>query len=516
MTRGSVTYLWLIPVCAVLIGMALFLWSAADPGPSITISFADAEGLDSGLTPVRFRDVEVGTVTAVRLSPDHTHVLASVQLRKVAAGLAVKDTRFWIVRPRMGARDISGIGTLISGSYVDIDVGVSKETASTFTGLESPPTVPLAKEGGRYVLHASSLGSVGVGAPVYYKRLDVGRVTSTSLDADGKGVSIEVFVDAPYHRYIGPGTRWWDAGGADLWLDERGIAFHMQSISAMLLGAVAFQTSSESIGNGATACTTFELEQDARAAEGPPAGTPAVVVMRFAQSLRGLSAGAVVDFRGLPIGEVTNVSIDRSVGNQQHSMIVTMNLYPDRLGQQFRQSIEHADVAAGKELLRKLVGDGLRGQLRTGNLLTNQLYVALDLFPNAAPVPLDLSRSPIALPTIPNALDDLQAEIVQITRTLNGAAFGPVGTELSQSFARARRLFEAADTQLAPQVRETLATAKQIFDKAEIELDTSPSLQSHLPVVEEHLTRAQRALGTLSDTIEQRPETIIWGRTPAP
>ncbi len=515
MTKAGAAYLWLVPVLVALIGMARLLWFAYEDGPEITISFLDAEGLESGRTPVRFKDVEVGTVTAVHPSHDHKRVLASVRLTKAAANVAVKDTRFWIMRPRVETRGVSGIGTLRSGTYVGVDSGLSREAASAFTGLENPPAVPQAQQGARYRLHARSLGSIEVGSPVYYGHLDVGQVTATDLAPDGKGVSIEVFVEAPYHHYVSAQTRWWNTGGGSSSRDAQGFPSGMQSLTAMLLGGLAFQSPpGPSRNQAAPAGTAFELAEDGPAVPEPPAGAPAVVVMRFAQSLRGLSVGAVVDFRGLAFGEVTKIGIEHAVGKREPAMLVTMNLYPDRLGQPFRDSAEHADAAAGKALLRKLVADGLRGQLRTGNLLTNQLYVALDLFPNTPPVRLDLNRSPVELPTVPNTLDDLQAVIGEIMRTLDRAPMGPVGTELSRSFVQARRLFKLLDTQLAPWARETLATAKQGFDEAEAALNPSPSLQTDLQPTQERLARAQQTLETLSKTIEQRPETIVWGKTP--
>ncbi|CAJ0808436.1 Intermembrane transport protein PqiB [Ralstonia psammae] len=507
MTSGRAARLWcvLVSLLAALIGMGLLLWLVDDSGPLITISFLDAEGLESGRTPVRYRDVDVGIVTAVHLSPDRKRVLASVRLARAAAGLAVADTHFWIVRPRVESRGISGVGTLLVGSYVGLDAGLSHEAASAFTGLEGPPAVTHGQRGTRYVLRARSQNSIEAGAPVYYRHVDVGRVTAVSLDPDGKGVSIDVFIDAPYHRYIVANTRWWNASGCSLWLDARGLSVSMQSLTGMWFGAVAFQpVTGQSPGAQAPTGMTFVLAENERIADEPPTSAPAVVVMRFAPSLRGLSVGATVDFRGLALGEVTKIEIEHDVGKREPVMLVTMSLYPDRLGQQFRDSAEHVDAVAGRALLRKLVDDGLRGQLRTGNLLTNQLYVALDMFPHALPVRLDLVRSPVELPTVPNALDDLQAEISQMLHTLDRVPFGPVGSELSRSFVRARRLFKLANAQLVPQGRETLGAAKQLLDDAEADLHASPSQGPDFQPAREHLNQALQALGVLSGTLEQR------------
>lgn len=341
-------------------------------------------------------------------------------------------------------------------------------------------------------------------------------MTATDLAPDGKGVSIEVFVEAPYHRYVSAQTRWWNAGGGSSSRDAQGFPSGMQSLTAMLLGGLAFQSPPGPSRNQAAPparrsnlLRTGRLSRTARRRTGRCCHALCAV---FARALGWCGRG----FPGLGIRR-SHEDRDRTrCGKREPAMLVTMNLYPDRLGQPFRDSAEHADAAAGEALLRKLVADGLRGQLRTGNLLTNQLYVALDLFPNTPPVRLDLNRSPVELPTVPNTLDDLRAAIGEIMKTLDRAPFGPVGTELSRSFVQARRLFKLLDAQLAPRARETLATAKQGVDEAEAALNPSPSLQTDLQPTQERLARAQQTLETLAKTIEQRPETVVWGKTPCP
>jgi len=455
-------------------------------------------------------------VTAIGLSADRNRVLATVRLTKAAGDLAVQDSRFWIVRPRADARGVSGFGALLSGAYIGADAGHVRETRNTFIGLEVPPVVTAARQGASYVLRSGSLGSIHDGAPVYYRHVEVGRVTGTALNADGKGVTIDVFVDAPYHRYIGLNTRWWDASGANLSLDSRGGNFSMQSLEALLLGGVAFRPSpGQPAGAPAPAGTVFDLASDGIDAPDQPDGTPAVVEMRFAQSLRGLSVGAAVDFRGVPLGEVTQVNLERNPRAGAVDMRVTLNLYPDRLGPQFRASAEHADGTAGKALLRKLVADGLRGQLRTGNLLTNQRYVALDLFPNAPQARVDLSRTPVELPTVPNALDDLQAEVADFAKKLDGVPYAKIDADLQRTFARVHRLFQQAETQLAPQAQESLATARQAVDAAGEAMQTPLLLQRDARQAREQLARALTALDALANLVEQRPASLVWGSAAA-
>ncbi|MEF2249268.1 intermembrane transport protein PqiB [Ralstonia solanacearum] len=506
--------LWLVPLMAALVSIGLVAGQLRGHGPEITLSFLDGEGIEPGKTPVKYNDVGIGTVTAVRLSTDLSRVFVTVRLTQEAADFAAKGTRFWIVRPRAGTRGASGLGTLLSGTYIGADRSGSHEPETQFTGLESPPVVSFRQKGARFVLHGPSLGSVETGAPVYYRHIEVGQVTGTALDKDGAGVTVDVFVEAPYHRYVGRDTQWRHASGLGLRLDAAGLRLNTESFQAMLLGGIAFQPSSgQPVGETAPDGTVFSLQSGDFGTTDSPDGKPAVVVMHFDQSLRGLSVGAAVDFRGVQFGEVTNVGVEFDPKTRTFVMPVTLSLYPDRLGQAFRASSEYGDTTAAKALLRKLVAQGLRGQLRTGNLLTNQLYVALDMFPNAPPVQLDLSRTPIALPTIPNTLDDLQAQIADLARTLDRVPLDQLGAHLDQSLDHARRLFTLADAQLAPQARTLLASARQAFDAAQAAVQSPLLLPTELSQAREQLAHALRALDALTDTIAQHPESLVWGST---
>lgn len=504
--------IWLVPLLAALVSIGLVAGQVRGHGPAITLGFQDGEGIEPGKTPVRYNDVDIGMVTAVRLATDLSRVLVTVQLNQEAADFATQGTRFWIVRPRAGMSGASGLGTLLSGTYIGADSGGSREPETQFTGLENPPVVSLRQQGARFVLRGPSLGSVETGSPVYYRHVEVGQVTGTALDKDGAGVTIDVFVEAPYHRYVGRDTQWRHASGLGLRLDAAGLRVNAESFQAMLLGGIAFQPSpGQPMGDAVPDGTAFSLQSgDLDAADGLD-GKPSTVVMHFDQSLHGLSVGAAVDFRGVQLGEVTNVGVALDPKTHTFVMPVTLNLYPDRLGQAFRASSAYGDAAAGKALLRTLVARGLRGQLRTGNLLTNQLYVALDMFPNAPPVQLELNRTLIALPTIPNTLDDLQAQIADLAKTLDRVPLDQLGTHLGQRLDNARRLFALTDAQLAPQARATLAAARQAFDTAQA-IAQGPLLRpAGLSRVREQLGQTLRALDSLTDTVAQHPESLVWG-----
>ena len=504
---------WLVPLIAALIGIGLVIKSVRERGPEITISFHSAEGLEPGKTQVKYKDVEIGTVKTIKLSKDVSRVLVQVQLKKEAEDFAVQGSRFWIVRPRVGATGVSGLGTLLSGAYIGVDAGHGQDTLTDFTGLETPPAVTGDQKGTQYVLRGDSLGSVDIGSPVYYRRVQVGQVVGFSLDKDGTGVTFNVFVNAPYDQYVGMNTRWWQASGVDLRLDSSGLKLNTQSLATVILGGIAFQTPPNQ-GSGTTAPnnTTFRLGSDEGDAMRDPDGQPLQVVMNFNQSLRGLAVGAPVDFRGIVLGEVTNIGIDFDPKTKNFLMPVTINVYPERLGRRFRETIESKGEPARREIVERLVQHGLRGQLRTGNLLTSQLYVALDFFPKAPPVKIDTAHLPFELPTVPNTLDELQLQVADIAKKLDKVPFDQIGANLNSALANADKLFKQLDTQVAPEARDTLSAAKQTFSTAEATLQQDSPLQSDVRGALKELTRTLQSLNALADYLERHPESLLKGK----
>ncbi|MEX3629319.1 MAG: MlaD family protein [Burkholderia sp.] len=501
---------WLVPLVAALIGIGLVVKSVFDRGPEITISFRSAEGLEPGKTQVKYKDVEIGTVKTIQLSKDLSHVLVDVQLKKEAEDFAVKGSRFWVVRPRVGASGVSGLNTLLSGAYIGVDAGRSPNTQTDFAGLETPPPVTGDDKGTSYVLHGDSLGSIDIGSPVYYRRVQVGQVVGFSLDKDGTGVTFNVFVNAPYDQYVGTNTRWWQASGVDLRLDSSGFKLNTQSLATVILGGLAFQSPpNQSAGSAVSNGATFRLGSDESEAMRDPDGLPVEVVMNFNQSLRGLSVGAPVDFRGIVLGNVTNIAIDYDPKTKSFMMPVTMNIYPERLGKRFRDLVQKGGEPAQRDILTRLVEHGLRGQLRTGNLLTSQLYVVVDFFPKASPVKIDLTRKPVELPTVPNTLDELQLQVADIAKKLDKVPFDQISNNLSEALKHADQLFQQLDTQVAPQARDTLSAAKQTFTTAEATLQQDSPLQADVRGALKELTRTLQSLNNLADYMERHPESLL-------
>jgi hypothetical protein len=301
---------WVIPIVAAIAGAWVAVVRILGEGPSITLQFNSAEGLEAGKTKIEHNGVVVGTIMTIRLADDHEHVIATAQMAPKTQSFLVEDTRFWVVRPRISGSKVSGLGTLISGAYVAIDIGKATQSKREFTALEAPPIVAGDVAGRFFTLKTPDLGSLDTGTPLYFRRVQVGQVASFALDPDGHALTIKVFVRAPYDQYVTSDTRFWHASGVDVSLSADGLRVQTQSALSVLIGGIAFETpASGPVLPAAEADTAFTLFADRADAFKPAARDPQTYVLVFKQSLRGLVPGAPVEFRGIPIGEVVAVLV---------------------------------------------------------------------------------------------------------------------------------------------------------------------------------------------------------------
>ncbi|RBL83344.1 mammalian cell entry protein [Streptomyces cavourensis] len=512
--RWRLSLVWLVPVIAALIGLSMLVQTWMTQGPVISITFRTAAGLEEGKTLVKYKDVNVGTVTAIGLSEDGSHVVATVALDKDATSLARVDSRFWVVRPRIGIDGVSGVDTLLSGAYIGVDRGQSSESATDFTGLESPPTVIGDTPGRSFVLHTEDLGSLDVGSPVYYRRIQVGRVASYQLGEDGKAVALRLFVNAPYDRFVTTATRFWNASGVDVSLGADGFKLQTQSIATILAGGVSFGTSPGASGEPAAEDTAYELAKDQQAALAPPDGPSQAAYLVFEQSLRGLAIGAAVQFDGMDIGKVISIKPDYDAVRRRFQSKVGIVIYPQRLSEILEKM---PDVDGSEEdrlvlMVQEMVAHGLRAQARTGNLLTGQLYIALDFIPNTPKVAFDPERRPMMLPTVSGSFDQLQERFASIVGKIDKMPLDSIARNLDASFANLNKVLLQVNGQVLPQATQTLRQAQQTIGAAQGMLAEDASLRQSLGQALQEVQRAARSVRTLTDLLSRYPESLVRGR----
>jgi paraquat-inducible protein B len=514
-SRWRVQLVWLVPLVAVLIGGWLAVKTVLEKGPTITISFQTGEGLEAGKTKIKFKNVDVGVIKGIALSPDRKRVIATAELNRDASNTLVDDTRFWVVRPRISGGSVSGLSTLLSGSFIGMDIGTQSKSRRDFVGLEVPPVFAAGMPGREFVLKSADMGSLDVGDPVFFRRLQVGQVTSYGLDHEGTGVTLHVFINAPYDKYVSNNTRFWHASGVDVSVDTNGVKIDTESLVSILIGGLAFQSPPDAVDKPeAAAQNEFELFRDRAEAMKRHDSIVDTYVFNFKESVRGLTVGAPVDFRGIVIGEVTAIYTRFDPVKKEFSIPVEIHLYPERFTSRLESGGNGGRLATDRrQFAQTLVERGLRGQLRTGNLLTGQLYVALDFFPSAPKATMEWDKSPPELPTIPGNLQGLQDSITSLVAKLNKIPFETIGKDLHQTLADADGLLKTLNTQVAPQARATLAAAQEALASANRTLQPdSPLAQSTTDTMRE-LSRTAASFRALADYLERHPEALIRGKT---
>ena len=529
--RWGLSLVWLVPIVALLVAASLFVRTVILVGPRIDIEFASADGIEPGKTDVRYKEVVIGRVEAVSLRGDRKRVIVTVRFDRAAAGFAVEDTLFWVVRPRIGAAGISGLGTLLSGAYIGTDAGVSTVSKDSFVGLEAPPFVLRGEPGAIFALRAADLGSLEVGAPLLYRRTRVGRVVGYTLDPVRDELSIRVFVEAPFESLVTPQARFWNASGLDLRLNASGLSLSTQTLASVLAGGIAFETPPGAPKAGPAAPgSTFVLFNDRLAALAPEDGAPVSVRMTFDQSVRGLGDNAPIDFLGIEIGRVRSISLRYDAVRQRYPVRVMADIYPLRLGA-VRTALftgTAGDPAAEAAVLQRLVENGLRAQLRTGNLLTGQLYVALDFVGKpGAHARAEVVDGVIRLPTVPGTLSELQPQLAEIVQKLSKVPFDEIGNKLQSTLSSVQGTLKSASTaiaQLTPEAQKALAEVQRTLLRAQASLEsldrniTDPNalVQRGVDDTLQELQRVSRSLRVLSDYLQLHPEALLRGKPADP
>jgi paraquat-inducible protein B len=521
--RSRLPLVWLVPMVAALIGGWIAVRSILEQGPTITVTFIDADGLDPGKTKVRYKSVDVGMVKTVALAPDLRTVDVTIAMATFAKPLLVSGTRFWVVRPRLGATGVSGLGTLLSGAYIGMDAGSSHEPVRKFAGLETPPVVAGGTAGRQFVLHSQDLGSLSIGAPAYFHHIQVGQISSLALNPDGHGVTLILFVNAPYDRFVTDDTRFWHASGVDVALDSNGVHMQTESLTAILAGGVAFESPAGSIATvPAAPDSDFHLATNREMAMKAPDRVIESYILYFEESLRGLAPGATVNFRGVDIGEVVSLKVEYDRANEKFLFPVLVNVYPERIRSRYREGGDRPQTTS-HALVSRMIEHGFRAQLRTGSLLTGQLYVALDFFPRSAKIVPQPELTPMPLPTIPGNLEELQNTIVSVARKLDQLPLEKIGRDADEALVSLNRTLGSTTgvlgkvgSEILPEAKSTLTQARLTLAQTQQAVAPETSLQNDLHTTLTSVSRAADSIRVLADYLDKHPEALLRGKAEDP
>lgn len=323
------SYIWIAPVIAAAVGGFLFYKSEIDVGPTITIIFEDGARV-STKAKVVYRGVEVGAVQSVALDASLGHVNVTAQLDKSAKELAREGSQFWLVEPRVSIDEISGLSTLMSGSYIQVVPGSGKPTRH-FVGLSEPPIVAAGQKELPLILEADDAGSLAVGSTVSYRGIRVGAITGVALPDDGASVRIGVAIKSRYAALVRSNTLFWRTSGMQVDLNPLDPNIDIGSMASLIRGGISFGTPPEA-GEAASAHTVFQLlddPPDTFQMAPPTKGLKLVLTTKRA----GIAAGAPVYYRRLQVGKVLRSRLNQDASaveidvviEPQHAALVNSN-----------------------------------------------------------------------------------------------------------------------------------------------------------------------------------------------
>jgi paraquat-inducible protein B len=504
--RTRLSLVWFIPILAAVVGAWVAVTRVMGEGPKITIVMKTAEGLEAGKTKIHYNGVDIGTVATIELSKDHQRVILTANMAPKTEAFLVNDTKFWVVRPRISGANVTGLSTLISGAYIGVEIGSSKEDRREFVALETPPVVTSETPGRFFLLKTPDLGSLDTGTPIYFRRLQVGQVASYALDKDSNDLTVKVFVQAPYDQYVNPNTRFWHASGIDVSLSASGLSVQTQSMLSILIGGVAFETAAtDQVLPPADENAVFTLFANRTQAFNPPPRNPQTYELIFNDSVRGLAPGAPVEFRGIPIGEVAAVRAQIDLKTFKFSVPVIIHLDATRLGVKLMDASPGIDLeSVRRKLIDAMVAHGVRAQLRTGNLLTGAVYVSLDFFPGAPPATVDWSQNPVQLPTTSGQFEATEATVENIINKLNRVPFQEIGVDLNKSILQLDKTLVAAQRTLTS-MQSTLDNTRALTEPNSMQLQQVGSTL-------QEVSRAARSVRVLADYLGRHPEALIRGK----
>ncbi|MGO8920184.1 MAG: intermembrane transport protein PqiB [Stellaceae bacterium] len=506
--RSRFSVIWILPIVALLVAAWLGYTTLAEKGPTITITFNTAAGLEAGKTRIKHHDVDLGVVKRIDPTPDLSQVVVSAQMNKLAAPHLNDGTNFWVVRPRLSLTSLSGLETLVSGSFIEMDPGAGADQR-TFKGLEQPPVVRSDVSGTTYILTTNKIGSIGSGSPMFFRGIEVGEVIGYTFGGIDKPMTIRVFVQKPYDAFIHEGTRFWNASGISLTTGAGGFKVEVESLQAVLSGGIAFEA--VKAAPQAKADTIFALYDDRGAAEEAGFTKRARMLVEFEGTVRGLAIGAPVEAQGITIGRVVDFHLVVDAAKKTVRVPVVCEIELDRVGV---TNLPPEQLGKGK-LMAGLVALGLRAQLRTSSLLTGELFVALDFFPDAPPAEIIETDTYPQVPTVPTQLESLTRSVSQTLDKLAALPLDDIVKDARKTLDAAQRLMVDANsgaTPLLTSLRQTSDAADSVLKSMGSAYGRDSQVRGELSDLLRQLQETLKSVKTLASYLEQHPESLVRGK----
>jgi paraquat-inducible protein B len=490
----SISPIWVIPIIALFIGAWLVFQSSTEKKFNAEVTFKSAAGLEAGKTAVKLRNVKIGELTDVKFTEDLSEVVVVMELTGVSSEMLTDTTRFWVVKPRIGVGGVSGLDTLLSGAYIEIDPGKGGTPKNKFTGLEEPQLYQLGNPGTKYKLKSHKLGSLNRGSPIKYRGITVGSITRYKLIEDHSYVEIDIFINSPHDKYVTQHSRFWNTSGASMELDAKGFDFRMESIGSLISGGIAYTNAyipaadKEELhlakaGQLFTLYATEAPDITERVTFGAP------IKLYFENGVSGLSAGAAVEYKGIQIGTVLQVGVEQNKNQNNIVTFAMIEIEPERLpSEDLNEHLTHKQrIENVYQFFNHMVKQGVRGQLKS-NFLTGQSLVVFEVFADAKPAKIKLVEDYIIVPTVPETVTGLIKQINELLARLRSVPIESIGTNLDEATANINTLIQSLNAE------EGGMTGMQVNEALN------------------ELNRAARSIRAMSEYLERHPEALLTGK----
>ena len=504
----AVATVWLVPLAALAAGVWLLAGTIRERGPEITLSLPDADGIQAGSTVIKLLNVDVGRVVRVSLNDTHNGVILKARMDKSVAKLLTNETQFWLVKPRIDRKGVTGLGTLVSGYYIEMSPGKNGNTQHDFMVIDAMPSDLSVSGGKHFQLVGEPDGALlSIGSSVLYRNIEVGEVANARFNPQDNTVSYRIFIKHPNDVLVGEKTQFWSAGGLNVDFSGGTLNVAAPPVGAILSGgAIAFDNP-EIGGKGAEVeeDKEFILHKNANSIQHKTPDNALKLVAFFDQSVASLQKGSPVVYKGITVGYVENPQFfnnnDKEKLFDNKNIPVLFYLSPELFG-------ENTNINEWKKSIEKSLNNGLTASIGSNNLLLGSGQIELlDANKDKPLKPTNKYQDFWVIGTHKGGIDSITQQLNALLEKINHLPLEKTVNELNQTIANLDKLLANKDTQALPNdIRNTLQELQKTLNGISPDAPVYRDIQQTLNKINHTLDKAEPVLRRL----DEKPNALIF------
>ena len=508
----AISAIWIIPIVTAIVGLWIIYSHFADRGTPFTLLAKDASGIVAGKTVIKNRSVDIGIVDEVTLSKDFEKVVIKGRIYNDMEPLLKNDSIFWVVKPEIGRDGVTGLGTILSGVYIELASGNDTHSFKNnpFILSDNPPLSDPSIKGIRVNLESDQNGVIPRGASVMFHGYRVGNVETSEFDVDSRKMKYQIFITKPYDALVTQNVRFWKEGGIDLSLSSSGASLNVPSLDVLMSGGISFDLPDGSkLGAPAEQHAVYKLYEDKKSIQDSQYTEYKEFLIMLSESISGLAEGAPVEYHGIRLGTVSKVPFYTAemlnktfILNQKVPVLIRIE--PDRLSELVDEKIDIATLIMDEQK------NGLRASLKTSNMFTGALYIDLDFYPelkNKYNAKLSTLYGYNTIETTSTGIAQIQAKVMQLLDNFNNLPLNNTMTEFNKSLASTQRLMNSLNQIMASNemqnmpgdLQETLRTLNETLKGIQPGSELNKQMNESLQKVQQMMDELTPLLNTLND-----------------